>query len=120
MRFRHWPTDFALLLVLILTILVLVTPFVAAQEKPAAKPDAPALTELQRTKAENFLLKAQNLNLQKQSVEQQLQAAQATLDKDRLALEAEFVAALKCPGGWDWQTMGCKPTAPPAAPPAKK
>lgn len=129
MRFRHVPSDLVLLLAFIVVLLFLLTPFLSAQAQvpgktaPAVateKAAAPAaLTELQKTKAENFLLKATNLNLQKQSVEAQLQTAQAELEKTRLALEAEFIDTLKCKDGWDWQKVACKaPEKPPE--PAKK
>jgi len=82
---------------------------------PQAPEKAPALSETQSLKGQNFILKAQNLALQKASIEKQLKDAEAELVKEQTALAAEFAATLKCTAEWDWQTMGCaKPPEKPA------
>lgn len=110
-----------LVLCILLAFIVAVVGFalpVQAQDQPAK----PALSELLKLKADNFLLRATNLNLQRQSLEKQLQDATAALDKDRVTLEADILKELKAPAGstWDWPTMTIKPPEKPAESPAKK
>lgn len=64
-----------------------------------------SLSDVQKLKAENYLLKRRLLTAECQSGIQQLEA-------ERTKLEADFIAAQSCETGWNWDTLTCaKPAA---------
>lgn len=58
------------------------------------------LSEMQKLKAENYLLKRRLLTTECQSGIQQLEA-------ERTKLETDFIAAQGCETGWNWDTLAC-------------
>lgn len=104
----------------VLMFTVLFAGVAAAQDSKDTAQDTPKLSEIQTLKAANWAKSMTILQLQKQSVEQQLKDAAEALQKEQVALEADFVKTLGCKDGWDWQTMGCKKVEPPTAPAVKK
>ena len=90
---RYWPIVF---------LLLSVPAF--AQDTPAP---APALSESQTLKGQNFLLRIQLYQTQKALIEKEQKATEAELTKLQTDLSTEFLATLKAPKGatWDWQKM---------------
>lgn len=68
-----------------------------------------SLSDVQKLKAENYLLKRRLLTAECQSGIQQLES-------ERTKLEADFIAVQSCETGWNWDTLTC---AKPAEAPEK-
>jgi chromosome segregation ATPase len=107
---------------LVLVLALLMACPVWAQEKPAAKPEAPpALTEVQQLQAKLYKADLQVFELQKAVSELRatladrearlasayLTGQQADLEARRKALETEYLKALKAPEGsaFDWDKI---------------
>lgn len=88
-------------------------PSAPSAAQPAATAPAPALSEVQRLRADNLKLRVALLQAQQREL---AQAAEA-LERERLTLEAEFRAVLTPPDGstFNWQTLSFD-SPPPAVP----
>ena len=64
-----------------------------------------SLSDVQKLKAENYLLKRRLLTSECQAGIQQLEA-------ERMKLEADFITTEKCEAGWNWDTLGCAKLMP--------